>query len=275
MDTTQKLDLDIKREKFINALQYTQDMSASFFEYSKISNISQMLDFCNVLEECLNEAEYLGLGQRTALIAPLVGMPLSMVDISRLGSNQLLIPFSYIVGMPGDVQQQAHMSIGGHIYNLNWCDLGNHELEYVRQMEIHASSNKVIAPILYQFDDQGVIDLDNLKVTNPLSYYPMSRTNASIDIGEFIQDYLNRWLTSTMSYNDRESIAYRDAFVANVIADNFSSIEIPASMMVDAFKLLSLTGDDIRHSRNYRIANFVDKLTTTVARQLKTTIILK
>lgn len=239
------------------------------------------------LEGVLLEAELLGLPLNTALIAPLVGLKLPRLDLTIVGGNIIPIPLAYLVGdicrndVPMNVVGvqsrnkdeciEVYLPIGSTIYNVNYCDVQNNHQRLMRRF---GNLRDVLVPIEYERSESGEILESSLKVGVGYDYYPTLKGDTKLDLATYLPLYMNHYHVTEMCFGDRTMIEVRDRFVSGVVAEYFREIHIPTQMVLDTVETLKLTGDDVRYSRNYRTAKFVENLIACVGKTKNTTVVL-
>lgn len=258
---------------------YVREYSTEFYDYGKISNTYEMLEFTKTLHQVLDEAELIGISQHYALIAPMVGRVLSLVSVEDIASdNVLMLPLTSFVEVDNSAvdgvfsPSKGSIFICGKCYDVTYTDKYSNRVMYDRL----GSLSDVIVPVyMTRIGDGNAIDLTNLTAYPALNYYKPSKTGNRLDFNEFIVMYFNQWIMSPLPFSTREDIVTRDRYVADVIVSSFESIEIPADLIADTFKMLSMIGDDVRMSKTYRTALMVSALMTSASKSKHTTIVLK
>lgn len=257
------------------------------FNGLEITDIDTMFEFNVKLEGVLLEAELLGLPLNTALIAPLVGLKLSRLDLTIVSGNIIPIPLAYLVGdicrndVPMNVVGvqsrnkdeciEVYLPIGSTIYNVNYCDVQNNHQRLMRRF---GNLRDVLVPIEYERSESGEILESSLKVGVGYDYYPTLKGDTKLDLATYLPLYMNHYHVTEMCFGDRTMIEARDRFVSGVVAEYFREIHIPTQMVLDTVETLKLTGDDVRYSRNYRTAKFVENLIACVGKTKNTTVVL-
>lgn len=257
------------------------------FNGLEITDIDTMFEFNVKLEGVLLEAELLGLPLNTALIAPLVGLKLPRLDLTIVGGNIIPIPLAYLVGdicrndVPMNVVGvqsrnkdeciEVYLPIGSTIYNVNYCDVQNNHQRLMRRF---GNLRDVLVPIEYERSESGEILESSLKVGVGYDYYPTLKGDTKLDLATYLPLYMNHYHVTEMCFGDRTMIEVRDRFVSGVVAEYFREIHIPTQMVLDTVETLKLTGDDVRYSRNYRTAKFVENLIACVGKTKNTTVVL-
>lgn len=257
------------------------------FNGLEIADIDTMFEFNVKLEGVLLEAELLGLPLNTALIAPLVGLKLPRLDLTIVGGNIIPIPLAYLVGdicrndVPMNVVGvqsrnkdeciEVYLPIGSTIYNVNYCDVQNNHQRLMRRF---GNLRDVLVPIEYERSESGDILESSLKVGVGYDYYPTLKGDTKLDLATYLPLYMNHYHVTEMCFGDRTMIEVRDRFVSGVVAEYFREIHIPTQMVLDTVETLKLTGDDVRYSRNYRTAKFVENLIACVGKTKNTTVVL-
>lgn len=257
------------------------------FNGLEIADIDTMFEFNVKLEGVLLEAELLGLPLNTALIAPLVGLKLPRLDLTIVGGNIIPIPLAYLVGdicrndVPMNVVGvqsrnkdeciEVYLPIGSTIYNVNYCDVQNNHQRLMRRF---GNLRDVLVPIEYERSESGEILESSLKVGVGYDYYPTLKGDTKLDLATYLPLYMNHYHVTEMCFGDRTMIEVRDRFVSGVVAEYFREIHIPTQMVLDTVETLKLTGDDVRYSRNYRTAKFVENLIACVGKTKNTTVVL-
>lgn len=264
-------------QAFETYLHYVREYAIEFYDYGKIDDSEALFDFTGTLVRVLDEAEIIGVKHHSALVAPMVGRRLSLMAVEEMViENTLLYPLAFMLGditingtrQHGDIL----ISIGSSVYNVGYDDLG---MNYARMVKRFGNARDVIVPINFCREEDGTIDLKSLRTGNALEYYLPMVSDHSLDLAEFLARYFNQWSVSPMPFSSRDEVVSTDRYVATVIAESFRSVEVPADMVNEAFRLSKLIGDDVRISKPYRTALFVDSLVTHVAKTRRTTIILK
>ena len=257
------------------------------FNGLEIADIDTMFEFNVKLEGVLLEAELLGLPLNTALIAPLVGLKLPRLDLTIVGGNIIPIPLAYLVGdicrndVPMNVVGvqsrnkdeciEVYLPIGSTIYNVNYCDVQNNHQRLMRRF---GNLRDVLVPIEYERSESGEILESSLKVGVGYDYYPTLKGDTKLDLATYLPLYMNHYHVTEMCFGDRTMIEVRDRFVSGVVAEYLREIHIPTQMVLDTVETLKLTGDDVRYSRNYRTAKFVENLIACVGKTKNTTVVL-
>lgn len=257
------------------------------FNGLEITDIDTMFEFNVKLEGVLLEAELLGLPLNTALIAPLVGLKLPRLDLTIVSGNIIPIPLAYLVGdicrndVPMNVVGvqsrnkdeciEVYLPIGSTIYNVNYCDVQNNHQRLMRRF---GNLRDVLVPIEYERSESGEILESSLKVGVGYDYYPTLKGDTKLDLATYLPLYMNHYHVTEMCFGDRTMIEVRDRFVSGVVAEYFREIHIPTQMVLDTVETLKLTGDDVRYSRNYRTAKFVENLIACVGKTKNTTVVL-
>jgi len=257
------------------------------FNGLEIADIDTMFEFNVKLEGVLLEAELLGLPLNTALIAPLVGLKLPRLDLTIVGGNIIPIPLAFLVGdicrndVPMNVVGvqsrnkdeciEVYLPIGSTIYNVNYCDVQNNHQRLMRRF---GNLRDVLVPIEYERSESGEILESSLKVGVGYDYYPTLKGDTKLDLATYLPLYMNHYHVTEMCFGDRTMIEVRDRFVSGVVAEYFREIHIPTQMVLDTVETLKLTGDDVRYSRNYRTAKFVENLIACVGKTKNTTVVL-
>jgi hypothetical protein len=259
---------------------------ADEFQGFEIKDIDSMFEFNVKLEGILLEAELMGLPLSAAVLAPTVGLKLARLDLGALHGNAFPIPLAYLVGdicrndvpmnlvsgvVKDDGSREVYLPIGSKVFNVAYNDLG---LNHQKLMQRFGNLRDVLVLILFERTDGGGIDLNTLRVGQGFEYFPKMKSQCSIDLGEYLPLYMNHYLVTEMCFGDRDMIEMRDRFVGRVMTEYFREIHMPASMVLDAVDTLKLTGDDVRHSRSYRTARFVENLLACAGKSRNTTIVL-